>query len=134
MPCGRGDFFVGHKKDRNFLPEVPVFDLWKNENYSASMAVRISASAGAHGLQGLVQQGVQFPAQHLGALTDHVPGATGGELLVPLNFFFRLDSSMSVQLLLGRILAAAPMSPVSSSVAKSTFSISCSGFTSLHRP
>ena len=39
-----------------------------------------------------------------------------------LNFFFRLESSISLQLLLGRILAAAPISPVSSSAANSTFS------------
>ena len=41
---------------------------------------------------------------------------------------------MSWQLLLGRISAAAPMSPVSSSAAKRTFSISSVGSTSEHRP
>ena len=51
-----------------------------------------------------------------------------------LNFFFRLESSISFVLFEGRILAAAPMSPVSSSVAKSTFSISCFGSTSQQIP
>ena len=51
-----------------------------------------------------------------------------------LNFFFRLLTSMSMTLLLGRIFAAAPIRPVSSSAAKSTFSISCSGSTSQHSP
>ena len=40
-----------------------------------------------------------------------------------LNFFFREDSSMSMTDLLGRIRAAAPMRPVSSSAAKRIFSI-----------
>ena len=44
-----------------------------------------------------------------------------------LNFFFRELTSMSWQLLLGRISAAAPMRPVSSSAAKRTFSISSVG-------
>ena len=51
-----------------------------------------------------------------------------------LNFFFRLLTSMSWTLRLGRILAAAPMRPVSSSAAKRTFSISWTGSTSAHRP
>ena len=44
-----------------------------------------------------------------------------------LYFFFRDFSSISCTLLEGRISAAAPISPVSSSVAYSTFSIRCSG-------
>ena len=38
-----------------------------------------SVFAGTHGLQCLVQQGVQFPAQTLGAGFDDVAGAAGGE-------------------------------------------------------
>ena len=49
-------------------------------------------------------------------------------------FFFRLLTSMSMTLLLGRIRAAAPISPVSSSAANSTFSIWWVGSTSQHRP
>ena len=49
-------------------------------------------------------------------------------------FFFRLLTSMSITLLLGRIRAAAPMSPVSSSAANSTFSIWWVGSTSHTRP
>ena len=41
---------------------------------------------------------------------------------------------MSVVLLLGRISAAAQIRPVSSSAAKSTFSISCSGAMSQQMP
>ena len=44
-----------------------------------------------------------------------------------LNFFFRDFSSMSCTLLEGRIRATAPIKPESSSIAKSTFSIWCSG-------
>ena len=51
-----------------------------------------------------------------------------------LNFFFRLDTSMSITLPEGRIFTAAPTRPVSSSTAKSIFSISCSGSTSQHSP
>ena len=47
-----------------------------------------------------------------------------------LNFFLRLLSSISETLFDGRMSAAAPIRPVSSSQAKSTFSISCSGFIS----
>src|SRR5699024_2780405 len=51
-----------------------------------------------------------------------------------LNFFFTLDTSISDTLFDGRIRAAAQISPVNSSAAKSTFSISCTGSTSLHTP
>ena len=51
-----------------------------------------------------------------------------------LNFFFRLESSISCTLFEGRISAAAPTRPVSSSAANNTFSISSTGSTSLHRP
>ena len=47
-----------------------------------------------------------------------------------LYFFLSDFSSMSFVLLLGRISAAAQIRPVSSSAAKSAFSISCSGLTS----
>ncbi len=45
-----------------------------------------------------------------------------------------LLTSMSMTLLLGRIRAAAPIRPVSSSAAKRIFSISWVGSTSQHRP
>ena len=51
-----------------------------------------------------------------------------------LNFFLREDTSMSEQDLLGRIRAAAPIRPVSSSAAKRTFSISWTGSTSEQMP
>ena len=51
-----------------------------------------------------------------------------------LNYCFKLLTSMSMTLLLGRIRAAAPIRPVSSSAANSTFSISCTGSTSHTRP
>ena len=51
-----------------------------------------------------------------------------------LYFFFRDFKLTSPTCLLGWIRATAPMRPVNSSVAKSTFSISCSGFTSLWWP
>ena len=52
-----------------------------------------------------------------------------------LLYFFLSDlSSISCTLLDGRISAAAPIRPVSSSVAKSTFSISCSGWMSTVMP
>ena len=51
-----------------------------------------------------------------------------------LYFFLRDLSSMSFVLLDGLISAAAQISPVSSSAAKSTFSISCSGATSMVAP
>ena len=51
-----------------------------------------------------------------------------------LYFFFRLLTYMSITLLLGRIRAAAPIRPVSSSAANSTFSISWVGSTSHTRP
>ena len=51
-----------------------------------------------------------------------------------LNFFFTDFTSKSDTLLEGRISAAAPIRPVSSSHANSTFSISCSGSTSEHIP
>ena len=41
-----------------------------------------------------------------------------------LNFFLRLETSISITLFHGRISAADQISPVSSSAAKSTFSIS----------
>lgn len=51
-----------------------------------------------------------------------------------LYFFFRELTSISCTDLLGRIRAAAPMSPVSSSAAKRTFSISSTGSTSQQMP
>ena len=51
-----------------------------------------------------------------------------------LYFFFRELTSISYTDLLGRIRAAAPMSPVSSSAAKRTFSISSTGSTSQQMP
>ena len=45
-----------------------------------------------------------------------------------LNFFFRLETSISWVLFDGRIFAAAQINPVNSSDAYNTFSISCSGF------
>ena len=51
-----------------------------------------------------------------------------------LYFLLRDLSSMSFVLLDGLISAAAQISPVSSSAAKSTFSISCSGATSMVAP
>ena len=51
-----------------------------------------------------------------------------------LNFFLREDTSMSVQDFEGRMRAAAPIRPVSSSAAKRTFSISWTGSTSEQGP
>ena len=51
-----------------------------------------------------------------------------------LNFFFSDDNSISVQDFDGRIFAAAPISPVSSSAAKRIFSICSVGSTSVQMP
>ena len=84
------------------------------------------------GLEGLVHQLLQGPPRFSAPGGSH-PGAAGGKLLV-LELLFQGADLHVRQLLLGRISAAAPMRPVSSSAAKRTFSISSTGSTSEHRP
>ncbi len=74
-----------------------------------------------HGTDGHIEEVAQLHAHHLRSLTDHVPTAAAANFL-SLNFLATDLASMPSRPV-GRILAAAPMSPVSSSVAKSTFSI-----------
>lgn len=81
----------------------------------------------------MLKEPVQLPAEALGAGSNDVAGAARSEFLV-LEFFLRLETSISVTLFDGRISAADQIRPVSSSAAKSTFSISCSGSTSQQMP
>ena len=110
-----------------FQPAVAhVFPQGMVFTHRVPLSGSVHVVAGPHGLDGLVDEIVQLPPQHFSPLADHIPGAAGGELL-SLNFFFTDLTSRSETLLEGRISAAAPMRPVSSSVAKRTFSIGCSG-------
>ena len=74
--------------------------------------------AGAHGQDGLGDQVLHRPPQTLRAGGDDLTGTARGEAV----------------LLEGRISAVAQMRPVSSSAAKSTFSISCTGWMSTVNP
>ncbi len=79
-------------------------------------------ATGPHGLDGLVDEVIQIPAQHLRPwrMTSREQPAAN---FLSLNFFFTDLTSRSDTLLDGRMMAAAPMRPVSSSVAKRIFSI-----------
>lgn len=48
-------------------------------------------AAGPHGLDGLVDEVIQIPAQHLRPLEDDLPGTAGGKLLVLELFLHRFD-------------------------------------------
>ena len=106
-----------------------AFCIVLNENCEGKSAAesglfrRNTGFTAAHGEDGLFHQFLQRPAKTVSAGLDHVTGASGGELLVLVFLFFRLLTSMSMTLLLGRIRAAAPIRPVSSSAAKRIFSI-----------
>lgn len=76
-----------------------------------------------HGQKGLFKKLVQFPAQRLGPAHYYVPGASSGKLLILELLFDAGDFHVHHAFWKGRISAAAPISPVSSSAAKSTFSI-----------
>ena len=81
-------------------------------------------NACTHGEDRLLNERVKIPAEHFRAALDDLARAAGGKLLVLVLFLTDL-TSRSLTLLLGRMSATAPIRPVSSSVAKRTFSISC---------
>lgn len=89
--------------------------------------------AGAHGFNCHLEQPVKLPAQALCSYTDHIARAARSEFFI-LKFFLEARYLQIRYAFEGRILTAAPMRPVSSSAAKSTFSISCAGSTSHTRP
>ena len=86
-----------------------------------------------HGLKRHFEKFVKLPAQLLRAALDHLTG-TARRKSFALIFLFQRFQTISFVLFEGLISAAAQISPVSSSAAKSTFSISCSGSTSMVAP
>lgn len=81
-------------------------------------------NACTHGEDRLLNERVKIPAEHFRAALDDLARAAGGKLLVLVLFLDGLDLKIA-DALTGRMSATAPIRPVSSSVAKRTFSISC---------
>ena len=105
------NFICGH--------EIPPF-------FIQCRSLRLRLFQRAHRKDRVGNEVVERPAQHICTALNDLTGTARGKV-ERLYFFFTDLSSKSSVLFDGRISATAPMSPVSSSTAYSTFSISCSG-------